>query len=550
MTFNPRDVSPFDPQPKPNIPSSLEELERLIGDAERIAGDEDAASDAPDVGQRSVNGANIENKEKPQPPWPDIEDLGSELPPVPAFDPELLPNALRPWCIDVAELMQVPLDFPAVAAVAALGAAVMRRAKIQPKSLDTSWTEYPNLWGAIVADPGLMKSPVIDAATATLRGVESLWRAEYESEVADAKASEEIAALKKRAWEQQSLATLKKGGEVSVQLDDSIPKPRQKRLLTSDATFESLHEIMRDNPAGIACWRDELTGWLAGLERQGRESERAFFLESWSGHAGFIVDRIGRGSIHVDNCCTSVFGGIQPGRLRSYLADVLSGGPTDDGLIQRFSLLVWPDFNGQWRYVDRMPDTTARQTAAAVYQRLVKLDAENPLLLKFDSSAQVFFIEWLTAHEGKVRSNDTPSVMRSHLAKYRKLMPALSLLSALADGHNDAVPLVCAQRAAAWCEYLEAHAIRVYASKIAPEMAAAQTLGRKLKNGWHANEGWFSVRDVYRPQWTGLTLPDEARAALLVLAEYNWVRKVPDALDKEGRPSEVYQINPKIRGSK
>src|SRR4051812_39981006 len=118
MSLHARDI--FGDQPKPTIPSTLMELEQLVADAAQI----EAGIDVPTESQ-----------------WLEPEPLGSELPPVPAFDPELLPDALRPWCIDIAARMQVPLDFPAVAAVAALGAAVMRRAKIQPKALDTSWTE-------------------------------------------------------------------------------------------------------------------------------------------------------------------------------------------------------------------------------------------------------------------------------------------------------------------------------------------------------------------------------------------------------------------------
>jgi putative DNA primase/helicase len=441
--------------------------------------------------------------------------------------------------------MQVPLDFPAVASVAALGASVMRRAEIQPKTNDTSWTEHPNLWGAIVAPPGMMKSPTIDAATAPLRRVESLWRSEYESELAKAKASNALAELKVRAWEQQCVAALKKGGELPIQPDDSGREPRQKRVITSDATFESLHQILADNPAGIACWRDELTGWLASLERSGREAERAFFLEGWSGHSGFTIDRIGRGSVHVEHCCVSVFGGIQPARLRSYLADALKDGPSNDGLIQRFQLLVWPDFDGEWRYIDRLPNKNAQQRAESIYRSLLELNTDSPMRLKFASDAQQMFIAWLAALEAKIRSDDTPPVLQAHLAKYRKLMPALSLLFALADAHTDTVPLESARRAAAWCEYLEPHARRVYAFRLAPEQAAAQTLSRKLQSGWPQTGESFTLRDVYRPQWAGLTSPDEARAALGVLCQYGWTRKVQQP-DGNGRPSEVYKINPKI----
>ena len=83
---------------------------------------------------------------------------------------------------------------------------------------------------------------------------------------------------------------------------------------------------------------------------------------------GHTIDRIGRGTIHVEACCMSMLGGIQPGRLRSYLVDALEDGPSNDGLIQRFQLLVWPDTAPDWNYVDRAPDAASEQHAARVFQ--------------------------------------------------------------------------------------------------------------------------------------------------------------------------------------
>ncbi len=51
----------------------------------------------------------------------------ARLLPVPAFDPDLLPEALRPWAVDIAERMQCPLDFVAVAAMVVIAAVVGRR---------------------------------------------------------------------------------------------------------------------------------------------------------------------------------------------------------------------------------------------------------------------------------------------------------------------------------------------------------------------------------------------------------------------------------------
>ena len=47
-----------------------------------------------------------------------------------------------------------------------------RRAIIQPKANDTGWVVVPNLWGGIIAPPGFMKSPVIQAATRPLNQIQ------------------------------------------------------------------------------------------------------------------------------------------------------------------------------------------------------------------------------------------------------------------------------------------------------------------------------------------------------------------------------------------
>jgi hypothetical protein len=80
--------------------------------------------------------------------WPDPAPMQAELPPVQRFDEDLIPVSFRPFVRDVAERMQVPLDYPGIVAVLALAGAVNRRAIIQPKENDTGWIVVPNLWGA------------------------------------------------------------------------------------------------------------------------------------------------------------------------------------------------------------------------------------------------------------------------------------------------------------------------------------------------------------------------------------------------------------------
>jgi hypothetical protein len=268
--------------------------------------------------------------------------------------------------LDVAERMQVPTDYPAVAAVAALSAVVGRRAMIQPKAEDSTWIVVPKLWGGIVAPPGAMKSPVLAATMPPLRAIEASWREQDRLAKEEFAGTQEKAELDQQAWREAYRAAQRAGRELPSKPQLGIQAPLERRLLCSDATFESPQRLLGENPAGLFLLRDELAGWLAGLERQGREQERAFALESWNGDSSFTIDRIERGRVHVDHCCLAIFGGIQPARIRSYLSDALRDGPLSDGLIQRFGLLVWPDERAEWRYLDQEPNRVAMQSAYEV----------------------------------------------------------------------------------------------------------------------------------------------------------------------------------------
>jgi hypothetical protein len=391
-----------------------------------------------------------------------------------------------------------------------------------------------------------MKSNVLGMFTDKLSRIEARWRKQYESEMENYEAWGREAELRRRAWEQNFISATKKGQGPPARPDEAREKPTRRRLIANDPTFEALHAILSENPVGVLLVRDELAGWLVSLDKPGREGERQFFLESWNGDRSFTVDRIGRGTIHVPALCLSVLGGIQPGRLRQYLADAVRDGPGNDGLFQRLQVMVWPDFSKDWKLVDRPEDREASEAVFRTYERLAEVSPVEPARFRFDDPAQELFYAWWSELERKICAGDDHPALVAHLAKFRSLMPTLALLFALADGEGldtETVQLPYAQQAAAWCDYLEAHARRIYGCLVSPELSAARGLADKIING---KLGFtFSTRGVYTKGWSGLGTPDEARAALRILEDAGWVRALQNEKG-EGRPSELWVVNPRV----
>ena len=103
------------------------------------------------------------------------------------------------------------------------------------------------------------------------------------------------------------------------------------------------------------------------------------------------------------------------------------------------------------------------------------------------------------------------------------------------------------QQAAAWCDYLESHARRVYSCIVTPQLRAAQELAEKIKKRKVGTDGFFSCRDVYLKGWSGLDSPEAVKLAAEVLQDAGWVRELPGESGSDGgRPSNRYQVNPRV----
>ena len=135
----------------------------------------------------------------------------------------------------------------------------------------------------------------------------------------------------------------------------------------SAATWSTTHptsrwagELLRQNGNGLLVHRDELLSLLRSLDREENIEAKGFSLTGWNGTEGYTFDRIGRGfDLHITSVTVSMIGSTQPGKLRDYISSAIRGGIGDDGMIQRFSMLVWPDVGEKW--VEHEPGARRRR---------------------------------------------------------------------------------------------------------------------------------------------------------------------------------------------
>ena len=486
--------------------------------------------------------------------WPLPQTKAATLPGVEPFTGELLPEALRGYVVDIADRQQAPPDFAAVTAVCGLAAVLGNKVCIRPKQHD-NWEIVPTQWGAIIGRPSAMKSPSLMSALRPLYALQDELREQWEAECVEAAVDDQLASLNAKTAQKKAGKLLDKGDRDAARIaltDAGGPEggaPPCPRIVVNDSSVEKLGELLNENENGLLLVRDELTGFLARIESEEFQSERAFYLEAFNGDGRFTYDRIGRGTVHIKNCTLSMIGGMQPSRLAPIVRNAVSGA-NNDGLVQRLQLCVWPDDIGSWQWVDRTPDVAAHERYDRAFRDLHGLELEPHLkdgkgraVLRFVPAAQVMFQEWMTDVQTEARKGGLPSALESHILKMPKTATGLALLFELVEGGREAVGEIATRRALGWAEYLRSHATRIYAAgETMAEEGAGLIVARRKQLPTQ-----FTSRDIQRKGWAGLGEHAAVGAAIDILVERHFCRQVPSEPQLAGgRPSLTYLWNPHL----
>lgn len=499
-------------------------------------------------------------------PEPLILDDNYPLPPI---DWAMIPRWARAFILDVAELMQAPLEYLLAPLFGLVAGMVGRKACIRPKRFDTTWIEILVIWAASIGAASTLKSPTEQRLFSPLEDLERKAHKAYESELqkwqkSNAKAMKNKEKLADKlangdtltAAEQQEL----QAAEAELEAAEAN-KPVCRRLLVSNATMAALQLILAENPQGVLLRRDELSGFLAHLQSRDAQEERAFILEAFNGKNYHPFDRIGRGSIIAETLCLSIFGGIQPVRLRQLVLNDIGNGGTD-GLLPRFGVLLLGTPPPKWQYVDRAHDAAAAERYQAFIENLAawtpaaeaeamgyELTGDGIPAFRFAPAAQQVFIDWYKGlHRLLPQVEKEHSALAEHFGKYRGLMPKLALLLHIIEFEAQNVPaqigLKTTLQAAAWVEHLAFHARAIYLGRQDRHNAEPiKALLEKIRQN-KIIDG-MSISEILRKDWSGLKDEAAIRSALEILEEHGWLRLTDAAPGRKGgRPTQRLAINP------
>jgi len=407
---------------------------------------------------------------------------------VPKFPAEVFPEPLQQFLSEVSCNMGADPSGVAWSALATISGALDHRFTLRLKK-HGNFLVSPRLWVLLVGEPSTKKSPLMTHAIRDLR---------------------------------QHEATQMIVHEMFPNQEGQPPAPPPPRHIIQDATPEKTAEILAHQDRGTLLWRDEVVGWIGQMEKGSGGSkagayDRGFWLQAYNG-GFFTADRVGRGTIRVNNLSISILGGVQPSRLKEL------HGLTSDGLLQRFIPVMLSDSG-------RDQDTSTEAADAAFRRLILDCVTARPMDLELSPEAMKEMAKLRDhLHDLEISSRGLANGFEGFIGKMAGVAGSLTLILHIIKSPRTINPIVNVETVK-----MVDHLIREFVLKHALEFYRSvgdKTEGDHMKQtaSWILTSGLslITTRDLQRNvTWLKGQGVDEIRKRISPMVAGGWLEEIP-----------------------
>lgn len=477
------------------------------------------------------------------------------------FPVEALPPVLADYVANVASVMRVPVDMPAMASLAALSFATCRRWDVE---INPSYVEPTNLYMAITAESGSRKSSTLEATMFPIRQME-------QELLSDLK----VTATERRERRSAQENTLRRKREELAKIDDPQKResalqevtklsealkavPADPRLLVEDVTPERLVGLLLEQAGTLALISSEggVFQTMGGRYAKG-EVNLDVYLKGHDAES-YRVDRLNRPAEFLAATRLAICITVQPNVLHSLSQKKEFRGR---GLLGRFLYALPPDLRGTRTMslhetgLD-MEKKSAYGQAIRTLLRFRQADEGNPFArhtIAFSKAALSRHVELANGIEARQSEDgdlrpfaDWASKLAGRVARIAACFHALQYREDYPEKERISEETLLM----AWCigEYLIQHAIHAFEMMVETEISQhTQAIIQWMKRNKEMTE--FSGRDCYRALQRHIPSAKAVDEALRLLALNNYLRQTEYHTEKKVRVVR-WEINPEIHVQK
>jgi hypothetical protein len=398
-----------------------------------------------------------------------------------AVDPfplHVFPAPIQTYIKETVAAFGCPADFVGLAVLVNAAAAIGNTRRVQLKE---DYRAPAGLYGGIIGDPGLTKTPVLSHVSAPLDRRQADLLQQFRRDWARYQRNKEAAtqrARKAKGAKVKSPMTDPSADLAAVLENYDCEKPTLQRIVSSDTTVEALCTILAENPRGLLLKRDELVAWVRGMDmyRKGKGTDRQFFMSAYS-CAPFVLDRksnTDRLPVIVPLPYLCVIGCLTPDMLPEF-ADEQG---REDGFVDRI-LWVFPDAHGAADWTEAGVSAEAKQAWEDCLRSLWSLEPIEdrnqyvPKSVRLQDGARR---AWIAFYNAITRETALPDFPRNLVGPWRKLRDYGARLSLIMHEmrvaceecrDEDLVGEESILAAAELIDYFKSQAARVHAAMLA-----------------------------------------------------------------------------------